>query len=190
MAGDYRHDTTKGLQEAIGLGSSYEVHIVPGIEISAYDKERGSRAHILGLYIEPGHPALASLCDPIVSRRHELSKRMVAKLQAAGYDISWAQVQRYAEGGTGVYKQHIMHALLDAGYTDAIYGPVYKRIFARPENGRTAGAAYLPMEYVDAVDAIRAVLEAGGVPVLAHPGQFRNFDAFRLGSMRDWRASK
>jgi predicted metal-dependent phosphoesterase TrpH len=100
---------------------------------------------------------------------------MVEILMEAGYDINWQQVEQYAVGGTGVYKQHIMHALLDAGYTDQIYGDLYKKLFARGNENTPPGIAYIPMMYVDAVTAVRSVVAAGGVPVLAHPGQYGNF---------------
>lgn len=170
------HDTTKGLQEAITLGQEIGVNIVPGIEISAYDYQRNKRAHILGLFIEPGHPALNLLCASLVHSRNQASYEMVRKVVAAGYEISWKDVQKY-QGGTGVYKQHIMHALLDKGYCDKIYCDLYKKLFSRGSSFDPQGIAYIQLEYVDAQDAIRVVREAGGIAVLAHPGQLSNFEA-------------
>ncbi|MDR3599261.1 MAG: PHP domain-containing protein [Desulfosporosinus sp.] len=170
------HDTTQGLQEAINLGQKIGVSIVPGIEISAYDYQRNNRAHILGLFIEPGHPSLDRLCTPLLQSRNLASYEMVKKVIAAGYNISWEEVQKY-EGGTGVYKQHIMHALLDKGYCESIYCDLYKQLFRRESNFEPQGIAYIPLEYIDAPAAIQAVREAGGIAVLAHPGQLNNFDA-------------
>ncbi|MBB6735158.1 PHP domain-containing protein [Cohnella zeiphila] len=170
------HDTTAGLAEAARLGGEIGIEIVPGIEISAYDFRRKRRAHVLGLFVEPGHAALEELCRPTVELRDRLSRKMVDRLIEAGYRLSWPQVQAYAAGGTGVYKQHIMHALMDEGYCDAIYSPLYRELFSRGEGGEP-GIAHLPMTYVDAFDAIEAVAKAGGVPILAHPGQLGNFEA-------------
>lgn len=170
------HDTTKGLQEAIILGQEIGVGIVPGIEISAYDFQRNKRAHILGLFIEPGHPSLDLLCTALVQNRNQASYEMVRKIIASGYDISWEDVQKY-EGGTGVFKQHIMHALLDKGYCESIYGDLYKKLFRRESSSESQGIAYIQLEYIDARNAILAVIEAGGIPVLAHPGQLNNFEA-------------
>lgn len=169
------HDTTKGLQEAVILGQEIGVGIVPGIEISACDYQRNKRAHILGLYIELGHPALERLCQPLIQSRNQASFDMVRKVIAAGYDISWEAVQKFA-GGMGVYKQHIMHALLENGYCESIYDDLYKKLFQRGSTPETQGIAYIQMEYVDARTAILAVQEAGGIAVLAHPGQLENFD--------------
>lgn len=170
------HDTTQGLPEALKLGVVMGVNIVPGIEISAYDYKRQKRAHILGLYIEPGHPSLDRLCAPLVESRKQASYEMFQKIRAAGYAISWEDVQKYT-GETGVYKQHLMHALLDKGYCDSIYGDLYRKLFHRGSSTHPKGAAFIGLEYIDAQAAIQAVREAGGVAVLAHPGQLDNFDA-------------
>jgi len=170
------HDTTKGLQEAILLGQELGVVIVPGIELSAYDYLRNKKAHILGLLIEPGHPALDLLCTPLVQSRNQVSEEMVQLIIAAGYEISWEDVQKH-EGGSGVYKQHIMHALLDKGYCGSIYCDLYKRLFRKGSISEAQGVAYIQLEYIDARAAIAAIRQAGGIAVLAHPGQLLNFDA-------------
>ncbi|MET1249569.1 PHP domain-containing protein [Sporolactobacillus sp. STCC-11] len=171
------HDTTLGLEQALALGDKMGIDIIPGIEISAYDYKRNRRAHILGLFVTPGHPALEALCRPMREERHNASRLMTRKLIQAGYHISWEQVSKLAENGTGVYKQHIMHALILNGYTDSIYGPLYKKLFFRGDHQTLPGLAFVPVHYLDAVDAIHAIRRAGGVPVLAHPGQFDNFSA-------------
>lgn len=170
------HDTTKGLEEMVVMGKAIGIEIIPGIEISAFDFNRNRRVHVLGYFIEPGHSSLKDLCDPLVENRHQASYRMVQFLIEAGYSISWEQVEKYAEGGTGVYKQHIMHALIENGYTDSIYGNLYKKLFSRGQNGESPGIAFVPMKYVDAGLAVKAIIKAGGVPVLAHPGQYESFE--------------
>lgn len=170
------HDTTKGLEEMVLLGREKSVEIIPAIEISAYDFSRNRRVHILGYFIESGHNAIEDLCGPILKERHEASYLMVKNLINAGYSISWEQVSKYAEGGTGVYKQHIMHALIDNGYADSIYGNVYKKLFSRGQNGEIPWIAFVPVEYVDAHLAVKAIIRAGGVPVLAHPAQYKSFE--------------
>jgi predicted metal-dependent phosphoesterase TrpH len=175
------HDTTAGLQRALAYGEKVGVEIVPGIEISAYDFERNRRAHILGFYVEPDHPAIEHICRPLLEQRHAASKEMVIRLIQAGYPLNWDYIRELAREGTGVYKQHIMRALIELGYTDTIYGPLYKKLFSRGTStvADTAeqGVAHISLTYVDARDAIAAIISAGGLPVLAHPGQMGNFEA-------------
>lgn len=173
------HDTTVGLHTALEIGKVVGVNVVPGIEISAFDDKRDRRAHILGLYVNPDHPSLQILCQPLVEKRHLTSKRMVEKIIKAGYNITWEHVQEYAKDGSGVYKQHIMHALIDKGYTDSVYGTLYKNLFSRGNETTKPGLAFMPIEYIPVQDAIKAIREAGGVPVLAHPGQFDNFEGVK-----------
>lgn len=170
------HDTMKGLEEAIEIGKRYGIEVIPGIEMSGFDFERGRRVHILGYYMEPGHEAIETVCQPIMNKRHSASEKMVERLVDAGYEITWERCKEIAHGGTGVYKQHIMHALMEAGYTDSIYGPLYKKLFHRGKNGENPGIAFIPVEYMDAKTAVEAIRLAGGVPVLAHPGQYGNFE--------------
>jgi len=170
------HDTTAGLAEAFTLGASLGIKIIPGIEMSAYDVVRKTRAHILGYYIQPEHPAIKELCVTLSSRRQEASRRMVNILMEKGYDITWEKVKRFS-GSSGVYKQHIMHALVEEGYCSEIYSPLYKELFFRGDEKASPGSAFVPIEYVRPEDAIEAIRTAGGVPVLAHPAQFNNFDA-------------
>ncbi|NGP45093.1 PHP domain-containing protein [Bacillaceae bacterium SIJ1] len=171
------HDTTKDIVEMIAIGKERGIDIIPSIEISAFDFLRKRRVHILGYFIEPGHEAIEQLCSPLVTQRHQASLQMIDKLIAAGYEITLEQVMTYAEGGTGIYKQHIMRALIDQGYTSSYFGDLYKKLFSRGQNGMEVGIAYIPLEYVDAKAAVAAVRKAGGVPVLAHPGQYGNFEA-------------
>ncbi|WP_257349643.1 PHP domain-containing protein [Pseudalkalibacillus decolorationis] len=172
------HDTTKGLEGMVAEGVKHGIEIIPGIEVSAFDFERNRRVHILGYFIEPGHTALTELCTPLLEKRHQASYEMVGKLNEAGYEIDWDRVVQLAEGGTGVYKQHIMQVLIEKGYTKTIYGRLYKKLFSRGGvDQEEPGIAFVPLEYVDAKSAIRAIREAGGIPVLAHPGQYKSFEA-------------
>lgn len=169
------HDTTYGLLEMVDKGNKAGIEIIPGIEVSGYDFARGRRVHLLGYYVDYGHKALLELCQPLIEQRHAASEEMVKRLIYSGYEITWSQVCKY-KGGSGVYKQHIMLALMEAGYTDSIFGDLYKRLFSRGQNGEEPGIAFLPMEYVDASLAVKAIREAGGVPVLAHPGQYDSYE--------------
>lgn len=170
------HDTTKGLEEAIEKGQQKGIEVIPGIEISAYDFERNRRVHILGYFITPGDEELEKIVQPLVERRHGASQEMTKRLIEAGYQITWERCLELAHGGTGVYKQHIMQALIEGRYCDSIYGPLYKKLFSRGQNGEQPGLAFIPLQYLDAVQAVKAIISAGGVPVLAHPGQYKSFE--------------
>jgi len=160
------HDTASGLAEARALSAEYGVALIPGVELSAFDYAHGNRAHILGYGLRDTEP-VERLGAPLLLRRHENSLRQIAALSALGYDITADEVAKKA--GRHIYKQHIMHVMVEKGYADSIGGAAYRRLF---KNG---GPCDFDIAYIDARDAIRAVRDAGGVACLAHPGQQNNF---------------
>lgn len=162
------HDTTLAIDEAIRIGKRLGVEIIPGIEISAFDYLTNKMVHILGYYIDPRSNLLNSLCKPIIKMRNELSKKIVKQMRYLGYDIQWELVKNYAKGSSCVNKKHIMQALLDKGYRGDSPN-IYDRMLQLNLNGG--------MKYIDVTEAIKAILLAGGVPVLAHPGVFGNYDS-------------
>jgi fructose-1,6-bisphosphatase/inositol monophosphatase family enzyme/predicted metal-dependent phosphoesterase TrpH len=164
------HDTTEGLEEAIGLGLRLGVAVVRGIEISAYDFKRGRKAHLLGYNFDPKAEHLRSLCDPLLAARDRRTREQVATLAAAGYPISIEEVEAAAKGAATLYKQHAMSVLVRKGSADSLYGAEYRKLFG--PGGICAG----DIRYADAFDALRAIHEDGGVAVLAHPGQLDSWE--------------
>jgi predicted metal-dependent phosphoesterase TrpH len=88
---------------------------------------------------------------------------MVERARAAGARISWAQVSAIA-GSAPVGRPHVAQALLEAGDVAA-----YADAFSADWIGH-GGRAYEPKHALDPAAAVRLVVGAGGVPVLAHPG--------------------
>ena len=69
-----------------------------------------------------------------------------------------------------IYKQHIMHCLIDDHFTTPLYQELYRTLF------KGDGICARDIEYVDAVDAVRAIKADNGFAVLAHPGQLDSYD--------------
>lgn len=165
------HDTTVGLAEACALGRERNFPVVGGVEISAWDPVAGSRVHILGLGLSEGAPAVTELCSRTLARRTENTVWQMKQLIDAGYDVDVDKAAALAGASTGFYKQHLMAALTDAPFASSAYQLLYRTLF---KNG---GIAARDIEYVDMRDAVEAVVADGGLAVLAHPGQFDNYDA-------------
>lgn len=164
------HDTTVGLTAARELGERLGVQVVGGIEVSAYDFERGRKVHILGLGVEEGAPALAALCGSTLERRHANSLWQLDRLVEAGYEVDVERALELGRASTCLYKQHLMAALTSEPYPSAAYRTLYRSLF---KNG---GICDRDIDYVDARDAVRVVVEDGGLAVLAHPGQLDSYD--------------
>lgn len=164
------HDTTRGLDEACALGDYLGIQVIGGVEISAYDFARGRKVHVLGLGLHDHAPAVNALCAPVLERRDANSRWQLEQLLAAGYAVDVERAERLAAASTALYKQHIMAALTSEPFVSPEYRRLYQRLF---KNG---GIADRDIEYVDARDAVRAIVADGGLAVLAHPGQLDSYD--------------
>jgi len=168
------HDTTIGIDEAVKTGKIYNVCIIPGVELSCYDYVNNKKVHILGYNIDYKKNIINNFCRELLVIRHNISGKIISILKDNGYDITVNEVSEYAKYGTAIYKQHIMHCLMDKGYCDGIYSDLYYRLFSKDYKGR-AGECYIPVDYPGYEEGIKIILEAGGVPVLAHPGAYDNY---------------
>ncbi|MCK4799103.1 MAG: hypothetical protein KAT05_17150 [Spirochaetes bacterium] len=65
----------------------------------------------------------------------------------------------------------------EAGNVQIIYCDLYNHLFSSGKKGKTQGIAYIKPTYVDAKEAIRAIIQSNGIPVLAHPALNDNYDA-------------
>ncbi len=164
------HDCLAGTVRGQVIGKRYGVNIVPGVELSAFDYEAGKKVHIL-CYLAEKPDRLEGLCKRTSVARKRAGQIMMLKV-AARFPISNDFIINHASGSTNLFKQHIMHALMDAGYTNEIYGDLYNALFSRESETNLLA----PVKYPDVKEVIEEVHNAGGVAVLAHPALYDNFD--------------
>ena len=89
---------------------------------------------------------------------------------AARFPVSSDYIISQANGSTNLFKQHIMHALMNAGYTDRIFGDLFYTLFdTGSENNVLA-----PTKYPSVKEVIDEIHSAGGIAVLTHPGKYKN----------------
>ncbi|MEV6648311.1 PHP domain-containing protein [Amycolatopsis sp. NPDC051371] len=148
------HDTFSGLAAATAASSGVE--IVPGVEISC--RLDDFEVHLLGLFVDPGHAALAGELELIRTDRTRRAVRMVERCRELGAPITLEQVEAIAAGAP-LGRPHIAAALAAAGITDAF----------TPDWIADGGRADVPKHVLSTVDAITLVRAAGGAAVLAHP---------------------
>ena len=165
------HDTTKGLNDALAYAWKMNFNVVPGVEISSYNPATGRRVHILGLGLREGAAATEALCAPTLAQRTANTRWQLEQLLAAGYEADIDKAAALAAQSTAFYKQHLMEALTTASYHSDEYQQLYNELFC---NG---GMCVRDIRYVDMRDAVAAIREDGGLPVLAHPAQYDSYDA-------------
>lgn len=163
------HDTMASTSRAMVLGERYGVHIIPGVEFSAFDKKRNRKVHIL-CYMPEKPDRLEGLCMKISDLRKQRMKKMIEKVMEI-YPITMESVLKYAAGSTSIFTQHIMHALIDLGYTTEYFGDLFHVLF----NSKT-GTCYVPIQYPDVNFVINMIHSADGLAVMAHPTIYDSFD--------------
>lgn len=157
-------DCQAGTVRAKIIGERRGINVIPGVELSAFDSKTGKYIEILG-YLCDSPDRLEGLCHRNVVSRKKASQLMTLKI-ARKYPISPELVLKCATGSTAVFEQHIMHALLECGITDRIYGEIYHELFS-PESEQNI---LVNVTYPEPTEIIDAIHEAGGIAVLAHPG--------------------
>jgi len=154
------HDTVDGVSEALAAGERLGVEVVPGVEFSVAFAGPGFM-HLVGLFIDPDHQALAVPLSKIASSRHERTLRIIAKLNKLGVKVTIEQVAALSGGGqTG--RPHISQAIVDSGYASNLREAMERYL-------RKGRPAYHDRFRLAPAEAIEVIHRAGGLAVLAHP---------------------
>lgn len=173
------HDATSQLSAIRARARELAFPVLAGLEVSSIDPATNRKVHILAFGIE-AEPDGSGPLDRMVA--HTLYQRTANTLWQAwvlkrldaefsGKRVSLDEVVATAGESTGVYKQHLMEAVTGRHHNDPDYQFFYR---CQLKGG---GPADHDITYPAAVDAVRAIREQGGVPVLAHPGQMDSWAA-------------
>ncbi len=160
------HDCLAGTVRARLIGERHGIKVVQGVEISALDSETNKEVHIL-CYLADSPDRLEGLCHRNLLARKRAAQIMMIKA-AQRYPITADLILKCAQGSTNVYPVHIMAALVESGITTELFGDLYKELFA--EKG--AKSILVKPRFPEPAEIIDAIHDAGGVAVLAHPGDY------------------
>ena len=164
------HDCIAGTVRSQIIGKRYGVNVISGVELSAFDFDAGKTVHILA-YLADSPDRLEAICKKTSVARKRAAQIMMLKI-AARFPITSDFIISHASGSTNLYKQHIMHALMDAGYTNEIFGDLYHTLF---DEG-SASNILAPTKYPTVEEVINEAHGAGAIAILAYPGKNNNFD--------------
>lgn len=162
------HDCLAGTARGKMIGERQGVTVIPGVELSATDETNGQEVHLLA-YKCDFPDRLEGLCRRNSLERKKISHYMMLKTQKL-YPITKEIVVKCMSGSTNIYIPHLMHALMECGFTDRIYGSLYEELFT-PDGGRSV---LVTPKYESVHSVLAAIKEAGGIAVLAHPNRCLN----------------
>ncbi len=154
------HDTVDGIAPALEAAKTFPwLRVIPGVEIST-DVPKGE-VHVLGYFIDYTHQELLATLERMRDSRRERAQGMIAKLRNLGLPIKWERVQEIVGSGS-VGRPHLAQAMLEKGYIASIKEAFTKYI-------GWGGLAYVEREKMSPGEAAKLILQANGLPVLAHP---------------------
>lgn len=159
------HDTVSGYAEAEAAGAELGVEVVPGIEIST---KYGGAVHILGYYIDPNSDRLRPVLDWVVHDRDERNRKMAELMAADGLPVSYDEMHR--RFGDVIGRPHFADILVELGMAESVQDAFDRFV----EKGQRY---YVPRTILPIERAVEIIRDAGGVPVLAHPFQYKRDDA-------------
>lgn len=156
------HDTFAGYDQALPLAQARSLDLVCGIELST--RVPGSKirtVHLLGYFLHDPPPAdFREWLDELIAGRRDRNRRLIASLAEQGVQIDLPEVEKLGRTLTG--RPHFARVLIEKGYVKT-YDEAFRRYLG--ETAPTYVERFAP--FVEA--SIQRVIDAGGLPVLAHP---------------------
>ena len=158
------HDTINGSKEALGIGVPPSLKFLTGIEISASPPPSfpySGSFHILGYSIKIDNPLLNKTLATLQEARKNRNPGIIDRLNSMGVAVSMDELLNEVGGGQ-LGRPHIARLIVKRGYVESIQEAFDKYL----GKGKPA---YVDKYRIDCSRAIEVILDAGGIPVIAHP---------------------
>ena len=156
------HDTLAGIPAFLALQPQVKVRLLAGTELSC--QFLGHSLHVLGLLVNPADATFQGRLAELRDRREDRNRRMLVRLGELGYPLTREEVQAHADSPL-LSRVHFARALAARGH---VRRP--SEAFERLIGDNCPG--YVQRQELTPSEASRWIREAGGVPVVAHPGRF------------------
>lgn len=166
------HDTVDALiyLHRADILSKTKLTIIPGIEFSTDLPDY--EVHILGYYINIFSDKLRKELSIITNDRLKRLKKIIEKLNNLGYCITYEYVLSIAGEASAIGRPYVARALIEKGYFNNV-AEVFETLLFKN------GPAFVPHYKLKPEQAVQLIVDAGGIPVLAHPGLIKNDEIVR-----------
>jgi len=159
------HDTLAGWKEALSLTIPASIELVSGVEISADPPapfESLGSCHILGYFFHIDDPILNQTLNDLQQIRRMRNHKITQRLNNMGISIAMEDIRKEVDSGE-IGRPHIAAALLEKNLVHSIE-EAFDQYLGQGK------PAYVDKQRLSCQKAIQIISDAGGVPVLAHPG--------------------
>ena len=152
------HDCIVGVQEAIDIGKTLGVEVIPAVELSA---QSDTELHILGYFIDIHNKKLQEAMQYALQVRDERQEETCRKLNEQGFAITMDELREEAHGNPVLCRAHFAQIMVRKGYA-----PSVKEAFSKYLS--VGCYAYSNRQALTGPEAVSLIREAGGIAVAAH----------------------
>ena len=153
------HDTVAGLDEGAAAAKEHGITFVPGVELNI--SYLTGEFHLLGLGFKQISPSLTGILENLVKNRELRNVQIIEKMREAGVDITLEEMKSDFPD-TVLGRPHFAAELVKKKVVKTRQ-QAFDRYLAK---GRPWYVARVGSNLDEAIVAIK---ESGGVPVIAHP---------------------
>lgn len=181
------HESIANVRKALDYASDKPVTVIPASEI--FVSHNGRLLHMLGYCIDLDNERLNEVIDKIWKGRKDGIKKQFDLIREKGLYINEEDVFSYANGDIPLLSAYIHAILVDErnrshrlvhGMSDNITDII---TMSRESFG-VGKELYAPTYMPESSEMIEIFLEAGGAPVIAHPGVDIKNDIYVLDELR------
>ncbi|MEH3086993.1 MAG: PHP domain-containing protein [Xylophilus ampelinus] len=158
------HDEVGGQHRAIAAAARAGLPYLTGAEISV--TFAGETVHIVGLGFDPDDARLVQGLRDTRGGRQKRAQEMAEQLALLGIRGSYEGALRHAGNPELVSRTHFARFLVETGVCASTHD-VFRKYLADGKPG------HVPHRWAALGDAVRWIVEAGGVAVIAHPARYR-----------------
>ncbi len=168
------HDNTESYAIAKALAASKEssMEVIPGIEINTvwHSPTHGAQeVHVLGFYIDTQAPELRAVIEKHREARKNQIRQMSGKLQEAKLNVSYEDILSLSHEQGSLGRPHVAKALVEKAGVPSI-----SEAFSRYLTPKSA--TFIRRETVSPHEAVEAIYDSGGIPVIAHPSDMQGIE--------------
>jgi hypothetical protein len=159
------HDCLRGLGEAAETAARLGVGFLNGVEASVSWGNKGQTVHIVGLGIDPAHPALVDGLACVRQGRIDRAREMAEQLARVGIDGAFDGAMAWCHNPELISRTHFARFLVESGRVKDVR-TVFRKYLTPGKPG------YVAHQWATLSDAVGWIVAAGGVAVIAHPGRY------------------
>ena len=159
------HDEVSGQQRALDAARALALPYLTGTEISVSFCDL--TVHIVGLGFDHSNAALLQGLHRTRSGRSERAQEMAEQLRRVGIPGAFEGALKYVSNPELISRAHFARYLVEAGVCKDVQ-EVFRKYLTDGKPG------FVPHRWASLRDAVRWIVEAGGVAVIAHPARYNH----------------